>query len=118
MTTFEHLKSGDKVTRLQVYKTDRAPLEYAGEVVEVTETTVSCLIWVDTPRMMKFYRVTGVATDGIEYGWLKDESTQARLTLAHELIAALTNNGQLSPRLMTPETKALWERWQAEQGKL
>jgi len=42
---------------------------------------------------------------------------QARLTLARELIAALTNNGQLSPRLMTPETKTLWERWQAEEGK-
>ena len=40
---------------------------------------------------------------------------QACLTLARELIAALTNNGQLSPRLMTPETKTLWERWQAEE---
>ncbi len=43
--------------------------------------------------------------------------SQARLTLARELIAALTNNGLLSPRLMTPETKTLWERWQAEEGK-
>ncbi len=43
-----------------------------------------------------------------------DEVISARLQLARELIAALTNNGQLSPRLMTPETKTLWERWQAE----
>ncbi len=116
MTTFEHLKPGEKVTRMWVYKTDRAPLEYTGEVVEVTETTVSCLIWVDTPLMMKFDRVTGIATDGIEYGWLKDESTQARLTLARELIAALSHNGMMPENMMT-DGGAAWRNWQAEEMK-
>lgn len=74
MKTFEHLKPGDEVTRLWVYKTDRPPLEYRGEVVEVTETIISCLIWVDVPRMMNFDRATGLAVDGREYGWLKDET--------------------------------------------
>ena len=44
-----------------------------------------------------------------------DEVINASLSLARELIAALTNNGLLSPRLMTPETKTLWERWQVEE---
>jgi len=53
-----------------------------------------------------------------QLGWnAHTRETNARLQLARELIAALTNNGQLSPRLMTPETKALWERWQAEEGQ-
>ena len=48
------------------------------------------------------------------YG-LEHDKMLERLQLARELIAALTNNGQLSPRLMTPETRGLWERWQAEE---
>lgn len=50
------------------------------------------------------------------YG-LEHERLQTHLKLATDLINALTNNGLLSPRLMTPETRGLWERWIEEMRK-
>lgn len=42
---------------------------------------------------------------------------RARLTLACDLIDALTFGGTLSPNMMPPDTRALWERWRAEETK-
>jgi hypothetical protein len=42
----------------------------SGEVVEVTETQIVCLVYVDVPRRMTFDRQTGVSVLGPSYGWL------------------------------------------------
>lgn len=53
-----------------------------------------------------------------QLGWnTRTREVNALLTLARELIAALTHYGNMSPRMMPPETRGLWERWQAEEMK-
>lgn len=66
-----NLKVGDKVVR----KTDGLRggeiSKFQGEVKEITDEHIICIVYVDVPRTMEFNRSDGVDIHGIEYGWIE-----------------------------------------------
>lgn len=71
---FNDVKVGDKLVRM--FRFLGHDIAYEAEVIEVTNTIIACLVILDIPRRLRFYRDTGISIYGSEYGWLTKEQTE------------------------------------------
>lgn len=69
---FSKLKKGDELLKvMDGLVKDNPPWTMNAEIIEVTETTIICIVEVDQWRTMTFDRKTGVDVEGRDYGWLE-----------------------------------------------
>ncbi len=66
------MKPGDKLTRVIEGFKNKPNWENEAIIESITKNTVTCKVLVDQWRTMKFNRNTGIAIDGIDFGWIKE----------------------------------------------
>ncbi|MCP4990918.1 MAG: hypothetical protein GY928_34205 [Colwellia sp.] len=71
--SFVQLKVGDKVTReMEGFKGGKN-WEADGHIIEVSETVITCKLFVKGHKIAQFHRDTGVSVLGESYGWLRSK---------------------------------------------
>lgn len=63
------VKVGDKIRRCWLGTRERVE-RYDAEVTAVSDTEITCTVYVDQPRTMRFNRQTGASLLGVDYGWI------------------------------------------------
>ena len=66
-----NVKVGDVLQRvMKGFKKDEK-WRWDAQVIEISDSVITCSVTVDVPRTMKFDRQTGMCIDGDEFGWLE-----------------------------------------------
>lgn len=77
MANFQNIKVGDLVTRRIDFRlAGKRYWDMDGQVIKVTDDEIWASILVDTFRIMKFDRQTGINVLGKDYGWILPEWVQ------------------------------------------
>ena len=64
------IKLGEKITRCWIGTREHVE-RYDAVVTNITNSEITCTVYVDIPRTMKFDRSTGNSLLGVEYGWIE-----------------------------------------------